>query len=96
MSNVAETIAAQIGNRAFVMMGAKDILTDGNSLQFKVGGNAKKVTAIRVTLDPSDTYTVETYKGRGLKMAKAAELSGIYCDGLHRGIESLTGLYLSL
>jgi len=92
----ARIIHRQIGHRAFAMMGARDILDCGETLQWKVGRNAKKITCVRVTLAPTDTYTVEFFRGHGLKMKKAAQFEGIYVDSLHALIESNTGLFLSL
>lgn len=97
--NVANEISRQIGNRAFAMMGAKNLLGSEDSLQFKVGRNAKRVTHIRVTLDPSDTYRVEFIRvGRApmFKTTPVADFDGVYADTLHALIESNTGLYLSL
>lgn len=105
--NTAQTIAAQIGNRAFAMMGAKNLLGGDNHLQFKVGKNAKGVTHITVTLDPSDTYTVKFDKVTPYRMDRRtgemkggvktlAEVEGVYVDSLKTTIEANTGLYLSL
>jgi hypothetical protein len=93
---IATVIRSQIGNRAFAMMGAKNLFANGPGLQFDVGTNAKKISRIIVTLDPSDTYTVKAYKGRGINTKLASEISGVYADSLNTVIESLTGLYLSL
>jgi len=94
---VGQTIAQQIGNKAFAMMGAKNLMTTENGLQWKVGRNAKGVTHITVTLDPSDTYIVKFQKvGRGYKVTDLATFEGIYADMLHTTIEHNTGLYLSL
>ena len=96
-NQVAQTIAQQIGNRAFFMMGAKNLMADGNTLTFKVGSNAKKVTHVRVTLEPFDTYRMEFLNIRGFNAPKTlSEVDGVYFDGLHQVIESNTGLALSL
>lgn len=96
---VAQTIAEQIGNRAFVMMGAKNILGGDDHLQFKIGQNGKGVTHVTVTLASDDTYTVKfTRVGRApsYKITDLAEVSGVYVDSLKKTIEANTGLYLSL
>lgn len=97
MNTVAQTIASQIGNRAFAMMGAKNIGASGNSLMWKIGANAKKITHITVELMSDDTYTVTFHKisKGGAKWDKHA-VPMVYADNLHRVIESETGLYLSL
>lgn len=88
-SAVAETILRQIGGqRAIAMLGAKNLLYDKNSLQFRV---ARMI--IRIVLDPNDTYTVQFYTARGrLKN----EFKHIYAGGLKPLIEQETGLFLSL
>lgn len=97
-NRVAMTIAAQIGNGAFAMMGAKNLLSSADSLQWKIGRNAKAVTHITVRLDPSDTYTVIFHRvtKRGLSVVVKAEVAGVYVDSLHAVIESETGLYMNL
>lgn len=98
MNNVAKTILAQLGGAGSMaaMCGCKDFLADEKSIQFKVGRNEKNISACRVVLDPSDTYTVEFYQGRGLKMRKCRELSNVYADSLRNLFEQTTGMYLSI
>jgi len=96
---VAETIRQQIGNKAFFMLGAKDLMGSEAEkfLQFKIGRNAKSVTHVRVTLTPADTYTVTSYRVRrskGVLESKTLETcEDVYVDSLHSVIESLTGMY---
>lgn len=94
---VANTILAQLGGagRLAMMCGCKQFVGGENSLSFKVGSNAKKVTAMMVTLDPTDTYTVAVFTGRGINMTKREELSDVYAEDLKRIFESTTGMYLS-
>lgn len=104
---VANVIAAQIGNRAFVMMGAKNLLGGESHLQFKIGQNGKRVTHVTVTLTSDDLYTVRfdrvtkigfsTKTGKttgGVKML--AEVESVSFDQLHSIISENTGMYLSL
>lgn len=97
---VANTIRQQIGHRAFVMMGARDLAGDQNSLRWRVGRNGKGVNLVQVQLDPDDTYTVRSYRVRKVnhvpQATVVAEQSGVYVDSLHSTIEGQTGLYLSL
>jgi len=99
MNTTAQTIADQIGCRAFAMIGAKDLLDCGDTLQFKIGTNAKGVAAVRVTLTPDDTYTM-TFYGRlnrkTFEQPVKAEVDGIYADSLRTTIKLHTGLYTSL
>jgi len=105
--NVAKTIADQIGSRAFVMMGAKNLVGSENHLQFKVGTNAMKVTHVTVTLTSADLYDVRfdrvTKIGFSAKTGKTtggvktlAEVPGVSVDRLRAVISEQTGMYLSL
>jgi hypothetical protein len=96
---VANTIRDQIGGPAFVMMCAKNLVGDDRALTWKVGRNEKKVTHVRVTLEPTDTYKVEFIKvGRapGFKVETLGTHEMIYADQLHPMIEAGTGMYLTL
>lgn len=95
----ANEIARQIGNRAFTMLGAKNLVGDEKSLTFKIGRNAKRVTHIKVTLTPADLYDVEFIKvGRapGYKVETLAKTEGAFFDMLHELIETHTGMATSL
>jgi hypothetical protein len=97
MSNLqtATTILSQLGGRRFIAMtGAKNFVGDASTLMFSVP--AGKVNKVRVTLDASDTYTVEFYKVRGVDVAKRASHSGVYFDQLRAIFEAETGLRTSL
>ena len=101
MSNkhIAKTIASQIGNRAFAMMGASNLATWGDGLNFKIGRNPSGVTHINISLSPSDTYTVDFLRCN-LRAKNIRKVLGtfddVYAEDLHRLIESETGLALSL
>ena len=92
---VANTIAAQIGARAFYMMGTRQKFGDSDSLRFDIRGSVRGNKVV-VTLDASDTYTVQLFKVRGLASRMVVENSGVYNDGLRQVIEGMTGLALSL
>jgi hypothetical protein len=107
MSNVANIIAEQIGNRAFAMMGAKNLLGGPSHLQFKIGTNGKKVTHVTVTLTADDLYTVRfdrvTKIGFNAKtgavtggVKQLQEVERVDVGQLRRIISEGTGLYLSL
>jgi hypothetical protein len=100
MSSVAKIIAEQIGNRALFMIGAKDLVGSENSLTFKIGRNANSVSHIRVTLQPSDTYLVESIrvrKSRGVPESKILDnRDDVYFDMLREVISNLTGMATSL
>lgn len=99
-AEIAKIIAEQIGGPAFAMMGAKMLVAGEESLTWKLGGGAKGPkgcpTHVIVTLEPMDTYRVETVRCtvRGRKELECAE--GIYVEMLKGEIERQTGMYLSL
>lgn len=97
MSDVARTILDQLGGRQFIVMtGARDLSSGARSLQFRIGRNAHAITHVRVTLDPSDTYTVEFYRGRGVKVRLATSHADVYAEDLRDLFTRETGLYTSL
>jgi len=97
---VAEAIQAQLGSRAFQMMGASNLLavTDDGlfGLQWKIGRNSKGATHVRVVLEVTDTYRVDTFAVRGLKQKTLSTARMIGVEQLKRTIEEATALYLSL
>jgi hypothetical protein len=94
--NIAKTIAEQIGNKAFFMIGAKNLLAHDDALSFKIGRNSKSVNYVKVTLNAADLYDVEFgwVNKNGYKVRSSEE--GIYFDMLHGAIERNTGMYTSL
>ena len=53
----AQTLLAQIGKGNLMAVGARDFVTDGNQLLFRVG-SSRRLSKIVVTLTPADEYTV--------------------------------------
>jgi hypothetical protein len=102
-NGVAATILQQLGAHRFIKMaGARDFLGSENSLMFGLPrGFAKDgINKVRVTLDPSDTYTVEFMKickRKGIPEVKTIKKTeGIYCDMLQEVFTRYTGLDTSL
>jgi len=94
---VGQTIAQQIGNKAFTMMGAKNLVQTEKSLQWQIGRNSKGITHVIVALAPTDTYTVQFIKiNRKYTVTKVVTVDDVYVDSLHTTIENNIGLYLSL
>lgn len=61
--SVAEIILQQLGgNRFIAMTGAKDFVADTNSLKMKLPRNGSKANYCKITLEPTDYYTVEFIK----------------------------------
>lgn len=94
----AQTILEQLGGSRFVAMtGARNLLATDKGLQFKIGrGATNKATNVRVTLDASDTYTVEFFAVRGLDVRKVSEHALVYADGLRRLFTAETGMQTGL
>ncbi len=92
---VAQTIADQIGHKAFVMMGTRHKLADERSLSFDVRGS-RVYNKVQVTLEPNDTYTVKFFKFWNFELVRDRTVDLVYADGLKQVIEHNTGLYLSL
>lgn len=98
---VSKTILEQLGGRRFLTMtGAKHLVGGDNSLSMQLPGNArcngKRMTGIRIVLDPSDTYTVEAVVIRNHEYRVLETHSDIYCDNLQEVFTSLTGLHTHL
>lgn len=94
---VPTTIHAQLGGRRFnVMTGAREFVGSVDTLRFRVGSNAKRITIVTVRLDPNDTYTVTFYRGGSMNLKKAAEVSGVYADNLAAVFTQHTGMYTTL
>lgn len=72
----------------------------GPSLSFRLpgaGGFCKDgINCVTITLDPSDTYTVEFLRIRGQKVKTIASVSDVYNDNLREVFERYTGLRTSL
>jgi hypothetical protein len=89
----AQTVLQQLGGRMFLMMtGAKQFVAGADTLAFRIGSNAKRISKVAVTLGADDLYTVTFYRA-----AKAVAVrEGIYCDQLQAVFTTETGLYTRL
>jgi hypothetical protein len=83
---VEKEILSQLGGPRFIVMtGASNLVGGNNTLAFKVGKNDKKVTHVRVTLEPSDTYKVEFLKIVGTKKpVNLYTAEDVYAEDLQR------------
>jgi hypothetical protein len=100
---IAEEILRQLGGGRFrAMTGATDFTVIPNGLRFKVGSNSKRVNAMEIILDPSDTYTV---KAMWVQMSRKTfevtttvrdEMSDVYNDMLQDVFTRMTGMYTRL
>lgn len=89
--SVALTVLAQLGRVTLAMIGANGFVSSTDSISFKIRGSTK-VSHIRITLTPADTYTVKFQKVRGRTVKDVSTDEDVYCDSLHGLIESRTGL----
>ena len=99
MSNkeIAQTILNQLGgNRFIAMTGASSFSYGDKTLSFSIGSNPKKVKAVRITLEPSDTYKMEFLAIRKMEVKTLSEKVGVYCDMLQEIFTNETGLYTKL
>lgn len=100
--NAGHIILAQLGGaaRLGIMIGAKNFMVSENSLSFKhmraVGSLKHATTHVRITLDPSDTYTVEFIRVRGCDCIVERMVSDVYADSLRELFIRTTGLALSI
>ena len=97
---VAETILQQLGGHRFrAMTGAHSFTSDRDTLVFKIPRAKSGIKAVRITLDPSDTYTVTFFKqarAPSFKVTVVKEIDGVYADQLRDVFTEATGLYTSL
>lgn len=101
ISLIAGTILHQLGGQArlALMAGCKNFgsaTTDGRvSVSFRIGKNPKGRSYCRITLDDSDTYTVEMGRYWKHEIKDMEQRVGIYADQLMDTFEDMTGLYLT-
>ena len=93
MTTIAAAIFAQMGGNKFVAMtGAKNFCQGSNSLQFDIGRGAKnKANKVRVTLQTSDTYTVEFFSLRNLNCKRVGHFTDVYNNQLQTLFTAETG-----
>ncbi len=96
-NETALTTLSQLGgNRAMFMVGGKNIIADENTLSFTIGRNTHRISSVRITLDPSDTYTMTFLRKAHGGLVVVKEVDDVYADMLRSIFESTTGMYLSL
>lgn len=92
---VAETILAQLGGKKFIMMtGARNFVGSEDSLSFRLPGTMtrNRINHVRITLDPSDTYSLTFSAIRKMKAKIVSEHSEVYSDNLCELFRDITGL----
>ena len=93
-----DVLIKQLG-AALPMMGARNLVRDEHSLWFSIGANPKRGNKVTITLCEDDTYRVAFYRvprmqaiANGATPEQIGEIWGVYADGLHAALKSLTGL----
>ena len=111
--NTAQIILQQLGGNKFIAMtGAKNFVSDGDTLRMTLPRNGSKANRLYITLDPDDTYTMRFFKytAGGLKVnykkgtadfvePKEEEVKtyhGVYCDMLQELFTEVTKMYTRL
>ncbi|UCQ29621.1 hypothetical protein DCF83_18045 (plasmid) [Edwardsiella tarda] len=93
---IAIEILKQLGGKRFIAMtGAKKFVAlDNGGLLFVLPSNFARngINHVKITLDPSDTYTIVFYKVRGALIKEINSFSMIYCDQLQYIFTQETGL----
>ena len=106
---IAETILEQLGGNKFVVMtGAKNFISDGNTLRMTLPKNMSKANRLYITLDADDTYTMRFFKFTAGRLNKKTfeftedkvkeirTVNGVYCDMLQDICTETTGMYTHL
>lgn len=84
-TRVADTIKDQIGFWAFAEVGARSFQYDATSLYFDCKPTTR-IVKVKVTLDPSDTYSVRVTKKDGTELYSESD---VYNDMLPELIRNL-------
>ena len=94
---VANTILAQLGGGKFIAMtGSKNFGGTADSLAFKVGRNAGRVSYVIIKLNGLDLYDVEYIRVRKAVRTTLATSEDLFGDMLQADFTAKTGLYTSL
>lgn len=87
---VANTIYRQMGGDRFAAMtGAKNLVGGNDSLRFKIGRNAAKVSIVKIRLNGFDLYDMIFYCANGT-VENVQEM--VYAEDLERMFTSNTGM----
>ena len=96
MNDYLQTLYDQIGQTAFLMMGAKDVTFDNakNTLQWKIANSKFRTITIRYDLG-EDLYEVSFFTVGKTTLLEVV-IDQVEVGDLHETIERMTGLRLSL
>lgn len=100
MSEVAKTIIAQLGGKAFaIITGSKEFVFGENRVTFKVGAGTKnKAKWCRITLNGNDLYDVAFLKwnARKLETVIISKDVDVFCGDLQYLFTERTGFYCTM
>lgn len=95
--DVGQEILRQLGGHRFVAMtGAKNFVTDKNSLSFRLPKAKDRINFVVITLTGRDDYDVTFSRYANYETTEISHLNGIYADQLVDVIEKKTGLAFHL
>lgn len=102
---IAETILEQLGGNKFIAMtGAGNFVSDGNTLRMTLPKNRSKANRLYITLDGTDTYTMDFFKYSAGHLNKKSfawvpdkledvkTVSDVYADMLQDIFTAVTGM----
>ena len=96
MGSIAQVILAQLGGSRFLAMtGTSKLLALDNGLQFALPFPSAP-NKIRITLDPTDTYTVGAFRVSKFEVKNRGTVEDVYAEDLRWVFTQLTGLETSL
>lgn len=96
---IAQTIIKQLGGDRFcAITGASGFVDLDDGLMFSLPQRLckNKANEVRVTLNDSDTYSVEFFSLRGVKVKPISDHSMVYAEALSTVISEETGLVVCL
>lgn len=102
--SIASVILDQLGGPGFVMMtGAKNFISDGNTLRMTLPRNASKANRLYITLTQMDDYTMRFFRHTNGRITRTGRwidakdtdievVDGVFCDTLQENFTRVTGL----
>jgi hypothetical protein len=98
-TQVARIILEQLGGRTFTAMtGSHALVAHRDALSMRLRRNVASAQYLKITLDPSDTYTMEftRFHARSNTLKTVRRIEGQYCDQLQERFTEVTGLHTRL
>lgn len=94
---IAQTIYEQLGGNRFVTMtGARNLVTTGSGLSFRLPKCLNGINCVKIELNALDLYDIKFIRIRGMNVKEVSGRDNIDVSNLKTEVEAATGLYLSL